>query len=423
MLLSATLREFFSSEHAAVQAQVEGLIGSSTRTLELVAYVGNPPTQVHVAGYDDLTPGNPRPIEKTRFSFDERFQAEYSAAVELSRSASRLNGLKEQALSVLGRQLAVLKDAVDGLATHAQSLLAAANAAAPAGSALAADPAVISARDAATKCNAVSVALLPTVQAAVSPAPGVDPAQLLSATITALQTSKLQAEACLTAVTTAVSAWGALAAATKATLAALSPPLESLSKMVAIVSAGVAQSNAAAAPTLTTLAVRLSEARDTEIVLVNTSRAEGDLLTLRARVLDKDGKVVPGGETVRYLRVRARGFVADTGAAVLFARGINPDPGPLLPSAGAFAVLRYKGWRGANEANANFFHVLAPGLGLVAVGIPQTEDGSTKIAWMVTGHLFGDILQGGVGVSTNLKPYWAVGIGLHRIAGLGTYFP
>ncbi len=416
--LGKSIEEFFQAENTSVQAQVDHLLRGATQTLEVVAYLGEPATQIHVPGYDNLTPGTPHPIEKTRFVFDERFQAEYRAAVELSASATSLNGLKAQATRMLSEQLSSLRDAVMGLA--ARELQDALSAVGPA---LAADPAVVKAKAAVSACQAASTVLLPPLKEAAQPASGVDAAQLLASTVSALQNGKPQAQACLNAVSGAVTAWGALASDKRGALASLSPPLEALSRAIALVSASVAQSDAASLPTLTTLATPLHEATDTEFSLINTPRKEGDLLTVRARVLDKDGKIVPGGETLHYLRVRSRGFLTDTGAAVLFARGIRPDAGALLPAAGAYAVIRFKGWRGDDDANSNFFHVLAPGIGVAAVGIPQAQDGSTKITWMVTGHLFGDILQAGVGVSTTMEPYWAVGLGLHRIAGLGKYVP
>jgi hypothetical protein len=93
-----------------------------------------------------------------------------------------------------------------------------------------------------------------------------------------------------------------------------------------------------------------------------------------------------------------------------------------VASPGAYAVLRYKGSRADGESGASALHILAPGLGVAAVAIPQRDDGAAVLAWLATAQLFGDILQASVGATTDLKPVWGVGIGLHRIAGIGKYF-
>jgi hypothetical protein len=150
-------------------------------------------------------------------------------------------------------------------------------------------------------------------------------------------------------------------------------------------------------------------------------RKEGDPITIRARIYNENNMAVPGAETEALLRIRSQGLVSDVGAAVLFLRGINPSPGPFKPAAGAYAVIRFKGWRDNEEASSPFFGTLAPGMGIAVVAVTQS-DGSTKLAWTASFQFFNDVLQVNVGVTSDGDPIWGFGLGLHKLVGLGTYF-
>jgi hypothetical protein len=406
---------FIAQEQQHLQEQVrEDVEDAPVRFLTITAYIGDPTRQLHVPGYDDLTPGSPRLIEKTRFTFDERFQEEYAAAKALARNAADWNKLRAAAEEAIRRKLTEIAAELKTLAASSAALATKAET----------DPlpavknAAKDLRAAATSIQEAVTLATPALDAAVHPSPDADPAVLLAAAVNALQGSAPKFEAAAKAL---VAAFQQLQTAGTA----LAAEAGKLANGAAQLAARALGSKIAAAPQLPTIRVKIEEARDTEISLLGTNRADGDVLTITGRVLERTGEqdvLVPGGEITTHLRVRSRGFVADTGAVVLFVRPVRHDPGPFVPAAGAFAVYRFKGWRGGGEAHSSFWYYTAPGLGVSAVAIPRSSDGSTQLAWMGTFHLFGDVLQASIGTTTDAEPVWGVGIGLHRIAGLGKYF-
>jgi hypothetical protein len=83
---------------------------------------------------------------------------------------------------------------------------------------------------------------------------------------------------------------------------------QALPAKVAALAGAASGSVVAAAPRLSTTPVDVAAAKDTTLSLVNAPRSQGDLVTIRARVLEgtRDQQhVIPGGETLRYLRVSA----------------------------------------------------------------------------------------------------------------------
>ncbi len=406
---------FLAQEHQELQEQIrEDLEGARTRVLTLTALVGDPPRQVHVPGYDDLSPGAPRLVQKTRFTFDESFQEEYSAAKALARHAADWNQLRAAALDAVRRKLNELHDQLRSFAADAKTLVTQSES----DSAAAIRAAVADLKKAADKLQKAFDVAGPALKAAAQPPSGADPAELLANAVGALQGIAPDAKA---AADLLVSAFQRLDAAK----ASFAKDAEKLANGVAQLASRALGSKIAATPQLATLKVTIAEARDTEISLLTTERRDGDVLTISARVLDGDGedaRAIAGGEATTHLRVRSRGIVADTGAVVLFTRPIRHDPGPFVPAAGAYAVFRFKGWRSPGQANSNFWSQFAPGLGVSAVAIPRSSDGATEIAWLGTFHVFGDILQASLGTTGDAAPVWGIGLGLHRIAGLGKYF-
>ncbi len=411
---------FVAEEHRRLQDRVQDdLEETPGRVLTITASIGDPPRQMHVPGYDDLATGPARNVEKTRFTFDERFAQEYAAAKVLAREAADWNKLRAAALEAVQRKLGELHDQLDSFAKQAKALASQAEH----------DPrtevqqAAAELEKAARKLGDAFQAASPALKSAIKPPAGADPAELLAGALGALQ--KIS-PAVRDAAGALVSAFNTL----QKGKAAIATSAEKLATDVAelaarALGASVAAKPPVAAPQLSGTKVKLAEARDTEISLLVTDRADGDVVTISTRVLDaapEGDTPIAGGEMTRYLRVRSRGFVADTGAVVLFTRPMHHDPGPFIPAAGAYAVFRYKGWRSDGQANSNFWYYAAPGLGVSAVAIPRSSDGATQIAWMGTFHLFGDVLQASLGTTTDAAPVWGIGIGLHRIAGLGKYF-
>lgn len=411
---------FVAEEHRRLQARVqEDLEDSPPRFLTITAEIGDPPRQLHVPGYDDLKAGSARALDKTRFTFDEEFAEEYATAQVLAREAADWDRLREAALSAVRGRIAEIQAKLEEVARQAEALQKqAAKEVAPEVKAIVGD--LKEAADELTKARDETAKAL---GAALRPG-SANPAQLVADAVGALQKVagrvERAAKILLETVPKIQGAAGTFAAsATK------------LANQVAELVTGtfasvfIASKPAIAAPAPTALRIRLAAARDTEFSLLTSDRKDGDVVKITTRVFDtgpEGDTPVVGGEHTRYLRVRSRGLVADTGAVVLFTRPLKRNPGPFVPAAGAFAVFRFKGYRSADQANSTFWYYTAPGLGVAAIAIPRSSDGSTQIAWMGTFHLFGDILQASLGTTTDASPVWGIGIGLHRIAGFGKYF-
>jgi hypothetical protein len=420
--VTAAAAQFLADEQKRLQDQVrDDLEKIPARVLTLTASIGNPPRAVHVPGYDDLAPGEARLVQKTRFRFDDEFENEFAAAKVLAAKASDWNALQAAAVDALRRRL----DDVDK-----QMRSAADDAAAVAGKlerdvAEAVNAAAKDVRAAADTIQKSVVAAEPVVRATLHPPPGAEPPALLAGAIQGLQDFTSSVNDALRSLDAARKKLAAARATLAADVNRLVNGLSTLVVRLRITDVAGAPGAAPLAPQVAAFKVKLDEARDTEISLLRADRDDGDILAVSARILDGDGdgaRAITGGETTTYFRVRSRGIVADTGAVVLFTRPIRRDPGPFVPAAGAYAVFRFKGWRAEGDANSSFWYYTAPGVGVTAVVIPRASDGTTQIAWMGTVHVFGDVLQAAVGTTTDAKPLWGIGLGLHRLAGLGKYF-
>lgn len=424
---SQRLLEWVAAEHARLQrAALASATVASRRSFELAAWIGAPPVQVHIPGYDDLAPGDAHAIDKFHFAFDERFSAEVDAAQKLAKTGGDWNALKAAAADALKARAKATKDAAAQFAAKLRDAVDAATGSAKVGVEVA--EIVKAVADAVPRCQLAIDSTTKAVQAADALGLDADPGKVLAALVGGMQNAGGAAHDCLKLLSVAlegakvVIARGNLKDDALKLVRAVSTTVESaLVPLLEIVGA-TEEAAVAALPSLQTLPVQLDVARDTEVSLLETQRQEGDLLSIRARILGPDGKLVPGGETVRYIRIRSRPVIADTGGVLLWVRGVKKDPGPFQPSAGAYAVLRFTGSRGDNEATSGFWHTVSPGLGVAVVAIPQF-DGATHIAWMGTAQLFGDVLQVAAGVTTDGSPVWGFGLGLHRLAGIGKYFP
>jgi hypothetical protein len=417
---TAALR-FLAEEQRRLQARVqEDLEDVPGRVLTITAEIGDPPRQLHIPGYDDLKAGPARTIDKTRFTFDEQFAEEYAAAQALAREAGSWDRLRAAAIAAVQKKLTEIQAKLGTLATEVQALaVQAAREAAPEVKAVAAEL-----EKAGQRLKAAHDLAAPALQAAIKPPPGADPAALLSAVVTALQQAAPEVVRAAEILEDAAPRLQRASASVAASGTRLLNQVAELATRT-LGSIFVASKPAMAAPAPSATQVRLAAAHDAELSLLVADRKDGDIVKLTARVFDTgpDGEIpVPGGETTRYLRVRSRSVVADTGAVVLFTRPLTREPGPFVPGAGAFAVLRFKGYRDPGQANSNFWYYTAPGLGISAIAIPRAADGSTQLAWMGTFHLFGDVLQAALGTTTDAVPVWGFGLGLHRIAGIGKYF-
>jgi hypothetical protein len=419
----AAERQYLASEYARLLS----LSQQSAYKLELAAWKGT--EQLHVEGYDLIPTGPPIISDKTRFVFDSKFVAEYEEARRLAAAATNWNAAREQALQFFSASLTRIKDTVseflkrlnaardsiDGLGRPTTEQQRAA---------------IAAALDALKSCEDLGSDVEKAID--VLKTPNSNAADALQQLVGKLYDVRSKAPICLQDLKKALED-----AAMPGTIKSLLEPIQKLAQEIAAV---LKVTEPAMQPLLQTSPVLLARARDTSVSLLSVKREENDVVSIRARVLDGETIV---SESMRNLRVRSEGFVADAGAVVLWARELNHEGhrGPFSPSAGAYAVIRFKGFRwgctkdakdaqGANgvpgecleaDAGSPFFHVLAPGLGVAAVVIPRLGSGSTDLAWMATAHLFGDVLQGNIGVTTGGTPVWGVGIGLHRIAGLGTY--
>ncbi len=377
-------------------------------------------------GYDAIPTCPPFISDKMRFVFDSKFVAEYDAAKRLAASAADFNALRQQALQFLSSSLVELQNKVSQLLTQVgatQEALRQLQNPSPEQ-----QTAVTAAQKALNSCGDLGNTVKKVIDEVQTPSS--DAAGALAQLVSRLYEVRSKAPTCLQDLQSALTA-----AAMPGTI---KPLLESLEPLVQAIAAVLKVTEPAMQPPLETSPLLLASARDTSVSLLTVNREENDVVSIRARVLDGNTVV---SESMRHLRVRSLGFVADTGAVVLWARELTPEGhrGPFSPSAGAYAVIRYKGYRdgctkNAKDANGGpgecleadagspFFQVLAPGLGVAAVVIPRLGSGSTDLAWMATANLFGDVLQANLGMTTGGKPVWGVGIGLHRLAGIGTYF-
>jgi hypothetical protein len=411
---------YVASEQRRLQARVQqDLEDAPARFLTIAADLGTPPRQLHVPGYDDLKPGAATIVDKTRFTFDEEFAEEYATAQVLAREAADWDRLREAALAAVRGKLGGIQKALGAASADAEALAkSAASDVTPEVKAILADL-----QKAAADLKEAYDGAAGSLTRALNPPQGSDPAQLLADVVGALSRAAPRVQRATQTLLDLIPRIQATAAGLAASATRVA---DQLSELMAgpFASALVAARPAMAAPAGSSIRVRLAAARDTEVSLLTADRQDGDVVRITTRVFDTGpaGDVpVPGGETTTYLRVRARGLVADTGAVVLFARPLKHDPGPFIPSAGAYAVFRFKGYRDAYEASSSFWYYTAPGLGVAAIAIPRSSDGATQIAWMGTFHLFGDILQASLGATTDAAPVWGIGLGLHRIAGLGKY--
>jgi hypothetical protein len=372
-------------------------LSSRGHQLELVAWKGS--EQLHVEGYDDIVPGAATLIDKTGFKFDDKFASEYEQAKRLASAAADSNSIVDAARKLLDEQRERLAKLAEELGTAA--------------AAIAAGPAA-DLKQAATDCQAVSSAVKSAIDRATQ---ATDPAVALRAFYADANDALQKGRVCSARV-------GAVSTQPPP---ALATHWDSLKKVSAQLLGLLRPSEVAAMPTFKTHPVALGSAPDAEVSLLTVPRADGEVITVRARLLDGESVVA---ESSGSLTVHSRGFVADTGAAVLWVRPLSlaGAAGAFTPSAGAYAVIRFKGFRWKSgdlvgtDAGSPFWQVVAPGLGVVALVVPRF-DGATEVAWMGTLHLGGDILQVAAGMTIKGEPWWGFGVGLHRIAGVGKYFP
>ena len=391
--------------------------------LELVAWKGT--EQLHVEGYDAIPTGPPIISDKTRFVFDSKFVAEYDAAKRLAAAAADSNSVREQALQLLTARLREIQNEVSQLITQAgtaQDEISKLGTLTPEQKS-----AVDFAQKAITSCGDLGTEVKKAVD--VVQAPSSNAAEALQLIVGRLYEVRSTAPACLQALKAALAA-PAIPNELKSILEKIEPLGQAIASVLKV-------TEPASQPPLETSPMMLASARDTSVSLLNVNREENDVVAIRARILAGNAVVA---ESTRHARIRSQGFVADTGAVVLWARELNPEGhrSPFSPSAGVYAVIRFKGARkdcsnraaSVNgvpgecleaDAGSPFFHVFAPGIGVAVVVIPKLGSGSTDVAWMATGHLFGDVLQTNIGMTTGGTPVWGIGIGLHRIAGIGTY--
>lgn len=418
--VSVAARRYLAEEHRRLQEQVrEDLDKVPIRALTVTARIRD--RFIHVPGYDDLTPGQPRLVDKARFHFDKEFDDEVAAAKALAKKASDWNALIAAARDAARRRLADLERKVAEVAESAGRVAKKAEA----DKSDKVKEAVKEIAEAARTLRGAVSDASQALAAASRPGPDAEPEALLRGTVLVLQEVGTSARGALQQLSSALAKLKQAKAGLAQEVDALLGTIDPLKLRFDIFDVGSTPNAATLAPEVAASRVKLEEALPTEISLLTTDRQEGDVLTISVRVFDDDGgegRPVPGGETTAHLRVRSRGLVADTGAVVLFTRPLKHDPGPFVPAAGAYAVFRLKGWRSDGSANANFLYYTAPGLGVCAVAIPRSSDGATQIAWMGTFHLFGDVLQASLGTTTDASPVWGIGLGLHRIAGLGKYF-
>ncbi len=383
-------------------------------TLEISAFVGS--AQVHLPGYDALTPGTAVFVEKTKFVFDEGFQAEVDAAQALARSSADYNelvhNLRDQFLAQLRNTASTtggLLDAATKLADDVRNDPALADAVSPV-------------QDLVTALQTLEVRInevIATVNGSET-----DPAKQLANIVGGAQATVTQAQVAITAAEKAFNAVKAIPAAIGTYTPRVTALLESLKPLLRLTDGAKAGS----LPEVTASTPQpVNEAQNTTLSLPRTPREEDDLVTIRAVVRKPDGTILAGYEHERILRVRARGIVFATGAALMLARCVcnAPDsqsPGNFVPSGGAYAVVRWKGFRCGGDTGSPFLHALAPGVGIAIIAIPRSEDGTTRLVYMATAQIFEDLLQIGIGVDLRGQVYWGFGIGLHKL-GLGKAFP
>lgn len=386
-----------------LERQLEHDVEGATTTLELSAFIGNPPAQVHLPGYDDLTPGMAQRVEKTKFVFDDAVKAEVAAAEDLAKSIKNFSDVRDVALRFAQQQLEKL------VATLAEAE----------GEAATLDTVRI---DDALKTSIKQV--VADVRALVAQArglldvfnqPKLSPIDALARVVAGIQTIEAEAHKLSQSAQKLKNELNKKAVDIGRLVAALEHIIR-LSEMIGRTPLSTEL------PTPRSIPIATASAANTSLSLLTTTRKDGDQIVIRSRIFNSEGKVVPGGEHQRVLVVETRGIVADVGASI---QAVKPLLGnePFAFAAGAFAVLRFTGWRNDNDADSPFFKVVAPGLGVAVMAIPTANDGSTRLAWMATLHLFSDILQVSIGVDMKLQTFWGVGFGLHRIAKLGMTIP
>ncbi|MBL8940545.1 MAG: hypothetical protein JNM69_38735, partial [Archangium sp.] len=328
---------WLAAEVQLLERQLREREAAGSANLELTAFVGDPLVQVHLAGYDDLAPGAPKPVQKTRFVFDENLQREFDEASKLAGSIREYSDARAALERLVATLLERLKAAVAQLSSAASAL---------SGHSVSAVAAVKTTADQLVAEVKALVAQVNTIIGVVTaPGPSETPPEVLRKTLGELSKMVGQVQTVFVKATAFIEAAAAAGASVVEDARVIKDRLEVIQAVV-----GSARSDVVLPP-VQAIAVPLAISKDTELSLVTTSRKDGDLVVIRARVIGADQRVLPGGEFQRMLRVETRGVVADVGATVHMARPL-PSSDPFVFAAGSYAVLRFMGWRKAGDAGS-----------------------------------------------------------------------
>lgn len=183
-----------------------------------------------------------------------------------------------------------------------------------------------------------------------------------------------------------------------------------------------------------------SELVDGRIELMRSRRVPGDLVHVRASVVEDDE--VLETTVTRTVRVVSAGMRLDIGPALLFIDPLNDDdstaPAESFRATPAVsAVLHYRAWRDDGEHRGNrLWNFFDPGIGIhvAYLDLGNTErddmgnlistDPTTEIGVGGVLNLFGDLVQVGAGYNLQVRrPYWFLGFGLKSLTDFGLTVP
>lgn len=411
------LFELLQDELFSLQARLDASEAQSTATVEIVAWSGGPLNRIHVPGYDDIEGREPQLINKMKFAFDAHFDEETKLARELSSGLKDLNAAKDRLVkALLDRAVAAAKEATEQLKLLEvfEKELALIPMQTGGGTPNAVKDWVDGAKGAAQACRLAAESLT-KVSGTNLRGP---PVQLLKLVVSDVESAASESTKCIDRLSGLPAPPAIVSVKLKDTIDALKKVVDRVLAQLPTASSRFGLENA---KDVSGLKVPLFSALDPTVDLATIERERGDLITIVGRLRQGDTVLA---ETRRYLRVMPRGFVADVGGVVLYQQGVTfgkngaPSGSPFTPAAGAYAAIRFTGWRYGDEAGSPLFSLLEPGVALGTVGLTR-PDGSTDAGAMMMLHLFGDVVQVGVGYTATQRVFWGVGLGLHRASGLG----
>lgn len=454
--------EILEAEAQGIASDLAALVDQTSSVrwrVQAQLTTGGKSTPIHVPGYDTLTEGTPRLIDKLAPVMTDEVKKQYELAQQLADAAADLQSNARRALDGLvadiekaARDLQSSGDLLDRLGAIEIKLKGSENARVKAlGAAVAAEGRYLGSIARACKAAGPQLAAARRAGDALLVAQAaIDLARQCAAPLLADERRKGLGEiaARLKATLSDQTTKASLTADVLGDLEALRPietllatlegarsVIDELTKTTAQV-AGF-QSFAVRAP----LADRgYGQIDDTVVDLTRTERKERDYVSFRPAIT-RSGEVVVEGTPVT-MRVVRTGALVNLSAALIFVSpvgGRGDNESLFRPAPAVTTALHYRASRAAGQAEpsggAAVWNFLNLGIGIHAATLVmgRAPEGESKIAEGATGpeiglggtlQLFGDVAQVGVGYDLQAeRPYWFLGLGLQTATNFGLSFP